>query len=320
MIIRSKPTKEQNIRYKVKDLKGKNTKDKFVNLMKKVVDTLHEIDELNRFTDKNLKKQIKSLVEQYNDQLETTSNAKVLETMILAYDDLADLLDDMTRATEKATYNSRLSNAVNFIKDFSTATYSPNVKFYEGEENKFKTQLNSITKDVQTKVGKLDYEIKKKSNHILHLEETNKEIAQDLMSISKSTHKYSEKANEITYNHKELEVTKSNVNLLRKSMESFKLLANLFESLSLHEEYFNHLKGDGYIRRLVKKLHRRPDQLDIMDNALDLTESLSKIKKEINEVEAIVKPVTKSVYGEAEDKFDEEIVRLYQNMSNKDKE
>jgi hypothetical protein len=320
MIIRSKPTKEQKIRYKVKDLKGKTTKDKFVNLMKSVVETLHEIDELNRFTDKNLKKQIKSLVEQYKDQLETTSNTKVLETMILAYDDLADLLDDMIRATEKASYNTRLSNAVTYIKDFNTATYSPNVKFYEGEENKFKTQLNAIIKDVQTKVGKLDYEIKKKSNHILHLEETNKEIAQDLMSISKSSHKYSEKANEITYNHKELEVNKSNINLLRTSLESFKLLANLFESLSLHEEYFNHLKGDSYIRNLVKKLYRKPDQLDIMDNALDLTESLSKIKKEINDVKAIVKPVTKSVYGEAEDNYDEEIVRLYQNMSDKDKE
>jgi uncharacterized protein YukE len=57
-----------------------------------------------------------------------------------------------------------------------------------------------------------------------------------------------------------------------------------------------------------------------MDNALDLTESLSKIKKEINDVKAIVKPVTKSVYGEAEDNYDEEIVRLYQNMSDKDKE
>jgi hypothetical protein len=320
MIIRSKPTKEQKIRYKVRDLKGRNTKEKFVNLIKKVVETLHEIDELNRFTDKNLKKQIKAIVEQYNDQLETTSNEKVLETMILAYDDLVELLDDMTRATEKASYNTRLDNALTFIKDFNTATYSANVKFYEGEENKFKVQLLAITKDVQTKVGKLDYEIKKKSNHILHLEETNKEIAQELASISKTSHKYSEKANEITYNHKELEVNKSNINLLRKSLESFKLLANLFESLALHEDYFNHLKSDGYLRRLVKKLYRRPDQLDIMDNALDLTESLAKIKKEITEVEAIVKPVTKSVYGEAEDKFDEDIVKLYQNMAEKDKE
>jgi phage gp29-like protein len=113
---------------------------------------------------------------------------------------------------------------------------------------------------------------------------------------------------------------KSNVNLLAKSMDSFKLLASLFENLSLHQSYFNHLKSDGYIRKLVKKLYRNPEKLDVMDNALDLTEALSKIEKEINEVEAIIKPITKAVYGDSDDKFDEDVVKLYQNMAEKEKD
>jgi hypothetical protein len=320
MIIKSKPTKDQKIRYKIKDLKGRNTKDKFTNLLKLVLETLHEIDELNRFLDKSLKKQINSVIDQYNDQLETTSSEKVLERMILAYDDLVELLGDMTRSTEKATYNERLTNALVFIKDFNTANYNQVVKFYNQEDDKFINQLKGIIEDVQTKVGKLEYEIEKKNNNRLHLEESNKNIATTLLSVSKSSSSYSQKANQITSNHNEIMMLKSNVNLLAKSMGSFKLLASLFENLSLHQSYFNHLKSDGYIRKLVKKLYRNPEKLDVMDNALDLTEALSKIEKEINEVEAIIKPITKAVYGDSDDKFDEDVVKLYQNMAEKEKD
>jgi hypothetical protein len=320
MIIKSKPTKDQKIRYKIKDLKGRNTKDKFTNLLKLVLETLHEIDELNRFLDKSLKKQINSVIDQYNDQLETTSSEKVLERMILAYDDLVELLGDMTRSTEKATYNERLTNALVFIKDFNTANYNQVVKFYNQEDDKFINQLKGIIEDVQTKVGKLEYEIEKKNNNRLHLEDSNKNIATTLLSVSKSSSSYSQKANQITSNHNEIMMLKSNLNLLAKSMGSFKLLASLFENLSLHQSYFNHLKSDGYIRKLVKKLYRNPEKLDVMDNALDLTEALSKIEKEINEVEAIIKPITKAVYGESDDKFDEDVVKLYQNMAEKEKD
>jgi hypothetical protein len=320
MIIKSKPTKDQKIRYKIKDLKGRNTKDKFTNLLKLVLETLHEIDELNRFLDKSLKKQINSVIDQYNDQLETTSSEKVLERMILAYDDLVELLGDMTRSTEKATYNERLTNALVFIKDFNTANYNQVVKFYNQEDDKFINQLKGIIEDVQTKVGKLEYEIEKKNNYRLHLEESNKNIATTLLSVSKSSSSYSQKANQITSNHNEIMMLKSNLNLLAKSMGSFKLLASLFENLSLHQSYFNHLKSDGYIRKLVKKLYRNPEKLDVMDNALDLTEALSKIEKEINEVEAIIKPITKAVYGDSDDKFDEDVVKLYQNMAEKEKD
>jgi hypothetical protein len=320
MIIKSKPTKDQKIRYKIKDLKGRNTKDKFTNLLKLVLETLHEIDELNRFLDKSLKKQINSVIDQYNDQLETTSSEKVLERMILAYDDLVELLGDMTRSTEKATYNERLTNALVFIKDFNTANYNQVVKFYNQEDDKFINQLKGIIEDVQTKVGKLEYEIEKKNNNRLHLEESNKNIATTLLSVSKSSSSYSQKANQITSNHNEIMMLKSNLNLLAKSMGSFKLLASLFENLSLHQSYFNHLKSEGYIRKLVKKLYRNPEKLDVMDNALDLTEALSKIEKEINEVEAIIKPITKAVYGDSDDKFDEDVVKLYQNMAEKEKD
>jgi hypothetical protein len=320
MIIKSKPTKDQKIRYKIKDLKGRNIKDKFTNLLKLVLETLHEIDELNRFLDKSLKKQINSVIDQYNDQLETTSSEKVLERMILAYDDLVELLGDMTRSTEKATYNERLTNALVFIKDFNTANYNQVVKFYNQEDDKFINQLKGIIEDVQTKVGKLEYEIEKKNNNRLHLEDSNKNIATTLLSVSKSSSSYSQKANQITSNHNEIMMLKSNVNLLAKSMDSFKLLASLFENLSLHQSYFNHLKSDGYIRKLVKKLYRNPEKLDVMDNALDLTEALSKIEKEINEVEAIIKPITKAVYGDSDDKFDEDVVKLYQNMAEKEKD
>lgn len=320
MIIKSKPTKDQKIRYKIKDLKGRNTKDKFTNLLKLVLETLHEIDELNRFLDKSLKKQINSVIDQYNDQLETTSSEKVLERMILAYDDLVELLGDMTRSTEKATYNERLTNALVFIKDFNTANYNQVVKFYNQEDDKFINQLKGIIEDVQTKVGKLEYEIEKKNNNRLHLEDSNKNIATTLLSVSKSSSSYSQKANQITSNHNEIMMLKSNLNLLAKSMGSFKLLASLFENLSLHQSYFNHLKSEGYIRKLVKKLYRNPEKLDVMDNALDLTEALSKIEKEINEVEAIIKPITKAVYGDSDDKFDEDVVKLYQNMAEKEKD
>jgi hypothetical protein len=67
-----------------------------------------------------------------------------------------------------------------------------------------------------------------------------------------------------------------------------------------------------------EKLHKKEIETPINTNQKGFV--LSKIEKEINEVEAIIKPITKAVYGDSDDKFDEDVVKLYQNMAEKEKD
>jgi len=136
-----------------------------------------------------------------------------------------------------------------------------------------------------------------------------------MKQLSKSSYRYTEQANLISDTHNQIEMLKGGINMIRKSASAFGLLARMFEQLTLHEDYFHYIKEDGYIRRLIKRLYKRPEELDVMENILDLTEVLNNLRDEIAEIESIVKPAQKIVFEDANDNFDEDVIRMYERMA-----
>ncbi len=318
MFIVGKPTKEQQIKFKVKDLKGKDTKSKFTNLLKLVLEDVTKVVESKRVNDKNQLADLKKILNQYSDNVETSSNEKVLHSMIYCHDDLKVLLDEMLRNINAATYSNRLSKIIGFIKDYNGNSYIPDLDpFAEEDQSKIQNQLKSVIRDIEVKMGKLDNDVEKKSEQILFLENANTRLAQDLENVDKGSFKYKETANKLTYNHREIETLSSQAGLLRKSLESFKMLTSLLSSIATQDKYFDYLKENGYLRKLIKRLYKRPDQIDVMDNSLDLTEALVRIKEEIVEVQSVVKPISKKAFKDDEEVLDDELVEKYKKMGKK---
>jgi hypothetical protein len=320
MFFRSKLTLEQQLRQRVKALKGKTIKEKFLIQLKVTLTKLYEIQQLERINDNAIDQTINRLRDEYEDQTVTTSDEKVLFYLLRASDDVEALLDDMLHQTAMATYRDRLLNIVQFLADFNNKPYSEYVKFYQESSGKLVDQLRSVTKDIQYKVSRLNHEIAKTSDEIINLENLNVQRVDELASLSKASYQFTEIANLISDAHSQIEMLKGSVNLTRKSMTSFNLLARMFDELSLHEDYYHYIKEDGYIRRLIKRLYKHPEELDVMDNMLDLTEALQHIKDEIVEIESMVKPAQKMVFDDPNANYDEDVLKLYQRMSQKNKE
>lgn len=320
MFFRNKLTLEQQLRQRAKVLKGKTVKEKFLAQLRVTLTKLYEIQQLERINDQKIDQMIDRLRDEYEDQTATTSNENVLFYLLRAHDDVEALLDDMLHQTAMATYRERLLNILGFLSDFNNKPYSEYVKFYEESSGKLVDQLRAVTKDIQYKVSRLNHEIAKTSDEIINLENLNIQRVDELGSLNKASYQFTEIANLISDAHNQIEMLKGSVNLTRKSMTSFNLLARMFDELSLHEDYYHYIKDDGYIRKLVKRLYKHPEELDVMDNMLDLTEALQHIKDEIVEIESMVKPAQKMIFDDPNANYDEDVLKLYQRMSQKDKE
>ena len=320
MFFRNKLTLEQQLRQRAKVLKGKTVKEKFLTQLRVTLTKLYEIQQLERINDQKIDQMIDRLRDEYEDQTATTSNENVLFYLLRAHDDVEALLDDMLHQTAMATYRERLLNILGFLSDFNNKPYSEYVKFYEESSGKLVDQLRAVTKDIQYKVSRLNHDIAKTSDEIINLENLNIQRVDELGSLNKSSYQFTEIANLISDAHNQIEMLKGSVNLTRKSMTNFSLLARMFDELSLHEDYYHYIKDDGYIRKLVKRLYKHPEELDVMDNMLDLTEALQHIKDEIVEIESMVKPAQKMIFDDPNANYDEDVLKLYQRMSQKDKE
>lgn len=320
MFFRNKLTLEQQLRQRAKALKGKTTKEKFLAQLRITLAKLYEIQQLERINDKKIDQMIDRLRDEYEDQTATTSDENVLFYLLRAHDDVEALLDDMLHQVAMATYRERLLNILSFLADFNNKAYSEYVKFYEGSSGKLVDQLRAVTKDIQYKVSRLNHDIAKNSDEIINLENLNIQRVEELSTLNKASYQFTEIANLISDAHNQIEMLKGSVNLTRKSMTSFNLLARMLDELSLHEDYYHYVKDDGYIRKLIKRLYKHPEELDVMDNMLDLTEALQNIKDEIVEIESMVKPAQKMVFDDPNANYDEDVLKLYQRMSQKNKE
>ena len=314
MFIRREITEADRIKKKVRLLQGKSTQDKFKSLLKEILNKLDRIKEFNRYFNKELNNLFNRVRDDYKDLMQTTSNEKVLEYALLCEEDMDQLLDDMTHGISQSTYDKRLENILVFLKDFNNVHYEREIKFYQESSSKFTDQLQTIHKDIQYKLSKMTYQSRELTNEILTLEKQNIELAKSLSNINKESYQYKDIAHQIQDYHQAIEMNQNAIKLIRKTMTSFSFLSNLFQQLSVLDEYVGYLKEDGYIRKLVKRLYRKPEELDLLENVMDLTEAIYNIKQEIAEVEAIVKPANKMIFDDLEDEADIAIIEKYKAM------
>lgn len=315
MLFRGNKTKEQELRRRANKIKGRNVREKFQWQLKETLKVLYKIKELDRIENDRIEKEIDRLRDEYEDQTVTTSEEKTLLYVIACYDDAQLLLDDMMHQVAMASYVPRLRNILDFIGDFNNKPFDDYVVFYEAESDKIIDRVRAVTKDVQYKVSRLNYETSKYSDEIISFEDLNVQRIKVMKELSKSSYRYTEQANLVSDTHNQIEMLKGSINMLRKSAAAFGFLARMLEQLTLHEDYFHYIKEDGHIRRLIKRLYKKPQELDVMDNILELTEVLNNLRDEIAEIESIVKPAQKIVFEDSNNDFDEDVIRLYERMA-----
>jgi hypothetical protein len=315
MLFRGAKTKEQELRRRANKIKGKSVREKFSWQLKETLKVLYKIRELGRIEDSLIEKEIDRIRDEYEDQTITSSSEKVLYYSIECFDEVSKLLDDMIHQVAIASYLPRLRNILDFVGDFNNKSFDEYVVFYEADSNKLIDRVRAVTKDVQYKVSRLNYEIAEQSKEVIAYEDINVERIKEMKDYSKASYRYISLANLVSDSHNQIEMLKSSVNMLRKSASSFELLSRMLSELTLHEDYFHHIKEDGYIKRLIKRLYKKPHELDVMDNILDLTETLTSLKDEITEIESIVQPTKKMVFEDPNNDFDEDVMRFYERMS-----
>ena len=315
MFVKREKTETDRLRKKKRTLIGKNIQDKFKNQLSETLKKLARLDAFDKYFDKTLKNEYQRVIEDHQDLIQTTSNESKLDDLILCDEDIVQLLDDMTHNVNQGTYDERLRNVLSFLKDFQNTSYIRVESFYEGSSSKFSDQLSGITKDIQYKLSKMTHQVKSLNQEMKVLEADNIQKVKSLEDLNKQTIEYKELTRLIQDQHETIEMHNNTVNVLRKSMRSFRLLSQLFSQLSLLDDYYQYLKEDGYIRKLVKKLYRKPESLDVLDNTVDLVEAIQTIKEEIMEVEAVVKPSKKMLFDDVDEDADEAIINKYKEMA-----
>lgn len=313
MIIKAPMTDADRISKKVRNLPGKKTKDKAQSLLKKLVIHLNKVIELNRYP-KSLDALLNRVLDDLNSGFLTTSSDEKLEDLVKASEDLEQLLDDMMHTQAEATYEKRLKHLLEYLKDFQAKRYSPVVRFYDESSDKLEDQLKAVAKDIQYRVSKMQYQKKSIVEDITHKEQVNIEKARQLNGLDANRAEYQVIAKEIEDNHQRIVFNQGSLDLLRKSINSYQLIADLLDQLALLDQYNKHLKGDGYIRRLIKRLYRNPEELEILENTTDLVDVLTQIKNEIMHVESIIKPAQTMVFKDSKDDVDDDVIERYKNM------
>ena len=315
MFVRRELSEADRLRKKIRVLKGKSTADKFKHLMQEVIHKLDEIEAFDRYFDPSLKALYHRVKEDHQDLLQTTSDEKVLTSLVMCEEDVDQLLDDMTHTTAQGTYDKRLENILKFLKDFQNVAYERNIVFYEDSGSKFNDQLAGIAKDIQYKLSKMTYQIRQLSDEIKTLETENIKLVQSLESISKASYEYKDVTHRVQDYHTQIENNENSIKIIRSTMNGFRMIASLFQQLSLLDEYIHYLKDDGYIRKLVKRLYKKPQELDLLDNTADLVQAVNNIKEEILEVESVVKPAKKMIFDDLADDADASIIEKYKAMA-----
>jgi len=313
MIIRANLSEKDILKRKIKNIKGRQTKDKTLILIHDVSVILEKLEKLNRFphTLKSLLERV--LVELSRNQL-TTSNERKLEELLICKEDIEQLLEDMMHLNLEATYHARLENILTYLQDYHAKKYSRDITFYEETSDKLDVQIKSVSKDVQYRLSKLQHHRKQLVEEIEYFEKSNINLARELKSIHKEKVLYQEKAKTIQDQHQRITFNKGSIELLRKNVRSYQMLVDLLNQLSTLDQHYKHLKSDGYIRKLIQKLYRKPEQLDLLENTTDLVQVIESIKDEIIQVESIIAPAQKMVFKDSQEMIDEDLIDKYASM------
>jgi len=173
MLFKGNKTKEQQLRRRANQIKGRTVREKFAWQLKEILKVLYKIKELDRIENVSIEKAIDRLRDEYEDQTVTTSEEKTLLYAIACFDDSKQLLDDMMHQVAGASYVPRLQNIINFVADFNNKPYDEYVVFYEATSDKLIDRVKAVTKDVQYKVSRLNYEIAKQSDEVISYEDIN---------------------------------------------------------------------------------------------------------------------------------------------------
>lgn len=312
MFIKSDLTEEQRIKKTIKQLKGKNVKEKFEAFTPEIVSRLNEVLALDKLKDDELKKLTEKTLKDFHNDSSVTSNEKVLKDLIVCDEDLSVLIDDMRRTVNLSTYDDRLRNIIKFIRNFDHIRYESYVVLYDDKKTVLENQLSSISKGLKYKASKSSHRIKQTSAEIEHLENENVDFVTKLNDVDKRSFKYQEISSQVMDNHQNIENLKGSISLMRKNMNAINLIATLFDQLIIHEEYLKSIKENGSIRKFIKKLYNKPEEMDSMETTLDLAEVLNSIRLEIEEMERLIKPTQKMVLSNDTSNIDDDIIKQYQ--------
>ena len=313
MIIRTKLSENEARRRKIKALKGKKAKDKVLTLIKDIVELLEKINKLNRYPSASSDLLTRVLSDLSGSNI-TTSDENKLDELMICFEDTEQLLDDMVHQQSEATYAARLNNVLNYLKSFPSQKYVKEVIFYDEISDRIDDQIKAVSRDIQYHLSKLQYTRKQLVEEVAHLESSNIELAKALKALNKEKIEYAEKARTIQDQHDRIEFNKGTIELLRKKVKSYQMLVNLLNQLAVLDTHHKHLKADGYTRKLIARLYRKPEELDILENSADLVQVIEDIKSEIIQIESIVSPVKKMVFKDVEDPIDEDIILKYAQM------
>ncbi len=315
MFIKSELTKDQRLKRKEKTLVGKSTKDKFRHLLKDCNETLKTIKALKPDISAKDFAALTSAIQHIADTNLTTSDRQKLFELMVCQEDLLVLFEDMKHRREVAAYSRRLNNILNFIHNFSHESYEFEMKFYQDKTSTLQDQLQVIVKAMQYKSSKMNYQITQVSDEIKHFEKDAIEKAKKMREINKSSFEYKELSHQIMDIDQHIELSKGNLSLTRKAKKSIDFLLKVFEQLTVLEEYTASLKKSGPTLQLIRRLYRNPNDIEVMETTLDLTEQMELIKNEINEVESLIKPAQRMITKDTEELVDDDLISKYQSMS-----
>ncbi len=313
MIIRANLSEKDVLRRKIKNIKGRQVKDKALVLISEIVATLEKLEKLHRYPG-SLKPLMSRILQDLAHNQLTTSNEKKLEELLVCKEDVEQLLEDMMHLDSEATYQARLENILEYLQDFHAKKYSRDITFYDETSDKIDDQIKSVSKDVQYRLSRLQHSRKQLVEEVEYLEQSNIGLAKDLQSINKEKVQYQENAKTIQDQHQRINFNKGSIELIRKNVRSYQMLVDLLNQLAVLDHHHKHLKADGYIRKLIQKLYKKPEQLDLLENTTDLVQVIEGIKDEIIQVESIIAPAQKMVFKDSQEMVDEDLIEKYAAM------
>ncbi|MFW6299063.1 MAG: hypothetical protein ACOC14_05215 [Bacillota bacterium] len=314
MFVKGELSRSRALKRRKRNIKGKTIKQKFSALMPEVIDELKTLRPFMETMPASTLKKYDDLIEEKTHNKQLTNSEDALDSLIECYDDIKTLKDDLKHGEQKHTHEERLLNILTFLRDFHSTLYTPFKPAYDDEASEIGKQINAVAKTFKLKTAKLEDAMRKKEDEMLFYERENKSLADALQDLSSQSVDYTTKASKIKANHKTISALKSHLSTLRKNRAIMENLARMFEQLAINEAYHNNLKAEGPIKKLIRKIDRNPDSLDIMNDTAELTETLQAMKEELSELHSMVEPAQRMAFDE-EEAVDEDLISQYQSMN-----
>lgn len=316
MFIKSELTKDQLLKRKEKSLPGKDVRSKFKACMTECIETLKTIHSLKSHLNEDTLSSLSKAIQYLDSANVTSSNRLKLYELMVCQQDANELFDDMKHHVQPSTYSERLKNILEYTQNFSTQNYQSHRIFYQDKKSTLEDQIEAILKVMRYKSAKLDYQLTKTADEIRFLEQSAKDKAKSLADLSKESFDYKDQTQQIMMMDQKIKMHQGSLNLARKTKKALDFLNQIFEQLTLLEAYTKSLKQNGPTLKLIKKLYKNPETIEVLETTLDLTEQMELIKQEIQEIDAVIEPAQRMILKDNETLVDDDLIAKYQNMGN----